>query len=122
MRKKWPNTRFWQYADDALRIIRPTGRRRYGEKLFGVAPGGLRALIDRKLSPAEVARFDSVLAGALRQHASELRAKADEAARAANAIDRDLAYRRADYMDTPRDRLIQQWVDWGICIDTTEAA
>jgi hypothetical protein len=120
-RNRWPNTPFWQQTETALRAAFGSSWRRGGECLFELKRGELRAYIDRKLDASEMTAIEDILAGALRKHAAETRAKAVAAARAAATFSDNIAYRRADYMESPLDRFLRQCVEWGIASETEAA-
>lgn len=53
-RERWPNTDNWIFVVRILKSIYGRAWRRNGEILFGLAPGGLRAHIDRDMPEAEM--------------------------------------------------------------------
>ena len=67
MSKRWPNTDHWQRTWEALDRLAGSRRRRYGEELFGLPRGGLRAHIDRHDIPhEELVRIEDLIAAAFR--------------------------------------------------------
>ena len=65
MTKKMPNTKHWQDTWEALDRIAGSSKRRYGEELFGLPRGGLRAHIDRHdITHEELVRIEDLIAAA----------------------------------------------------------
>lgn len=95
MSKKWPNTDHWQRTWEALDRIAGSRRRRYGEELFGLPRGGLRAHIDRHdITHEELVRIEDLIAAAFREVIENWRQGLEEMAIAARKFDGKSAGRR----------------------------
>lgn len=97
MSKRWPNTDHWRRTWEALDRIAGSRRRRYGEELFGLSRGGLRAHIDRHDIPhEELVRIEDLIAAAFREAIEGWRKGLEEFAIAAREFEGKSAGRRFD--------------------------
>ncbi|MFK4581119.1 hypothetical protein [Bradyrhizobium ottawaense] len=95
MNRRWPNTKHWQDTWEALDRIAGSRKRRYGEELFGLPRGGLRAYIDRHdITHEELVRIEDLIAAAFRAVMEDWRRGLEEIERDARVFDGKSAVRR----------------------------